>query len=321
MSGRFKYSLFFLVLIAASVWLAVFSYPAPKLNIIACNVGQGDAFLVQYKSTQILVDGGPGKSVLDCLSKYMPFWDRRIEVVILTHPQKDHYMGLVGVFQNYKVENFIATPLDASAQEWGVLKSLVGSKGVNVINPNSDMVMRLGLIHLDILWPSSAFLASEGKPPNENRAILSGSASDSALRRVSLYRNGVLGTLTSKKDPNEFSILAILSYKDFNALFTGDIGGPQIDQIISSGKVRDVDYLKVPHHGSKNGLTSKLLEASTPEVAVISAGKNNSYGHPHKEVLDILNSFKIKTVRTDDKGDIELITDGETWFIKSSRDK
>ena len=80
--------------------------------------------------------------------------------------------------------------------------------------------------------------------------------------------------------------------------------------------IGDIDYLKVAHHGSKNGITQKLLERTTPEIAVISAGKDNRYGHPHKEILDILNKFSIKILRTDEVGDVEASVDSSGWRIK-----
>ena len=95
MSIRFKYLFFFLLLITALVWITVITYSNQNLKLIACDVGQGDAILAIYGKTQILIDGGPNNKILDCLSRYMPFWDREIEIVILTHPQADHYTGLI----------------------------------------------------------------------------------------------------------------------------------------------------------------------------------------------------------------------------------
>ncbi|MCK4820969.1 MBL fold metallo-hydrolase, partial [bacterium] len=87
------------------------------------------------------------------------------------------------------------------------------------------------------------------------------------------------------------------------------------DKILRTGKIRDVEYIKVPHHGSKNGLTRELLDTSMPEVAVISAGKNQ-WGHPHKEILNLLDSAGILVKRTDLEGDIEIVSDGKRWWIE-----
>ncbi len=103
-----KYLSFSLILVLSVVWLAVITFPDNNLHIIACDVGQGDAMLLTYKNFQVLIDGGPNSKVLPCLSGHMPFWDRQIEVVILTHPEADHFIGLIDVFKNYKIKYFLA---------------------------------------------------------------------------------------------------------------------------------------------------------------------------------------------------------------------
>src|SRR3989344_1604043 len=96
-----------LLIVLGTIWLAVFSSPDAYLHIVACDVGQGDAILMQNGSSQVLVDGGVGSRVLDCLGKYMPFWDRQIEIIVLTHPQADHFSGLIEVFKRFKVGYFL----------------------------------------------------------------------------------------------------------------------------------------------------------------------------------------------------------------------
>ncbi|MBU1000651.1 MBL fold metallo-hydrolase [Patescibacteria group bacterium] len=275
------------------IWMAVFAYPEKKLHLIACGVGQGDAILAVYGTTQILIDGGATNKVIDCLGRHMPFWDRKIEVVLLSHPQLDHFGGLSEVFKRFQVERFVATSLDSSSQAYQALISMVGGSGVQVINPTTGMVIRSGLLYLDIVWPLSDFLTAAG----------------------GVSGGKVLGAFTSKKDPNNFSVVANLRLGEFDAFLTGDIGPQVIGEIIQTGKTRDVEYIKVPHHGSKNGLTKELLDATTPEVAVISVGKN-SFGHPHKEILDLLNEYGIQVKRTDEDGDVEVISDGKSWWIE-----
>lgn len=279
-----RYVFGFLILATVVVWTAAFAYPDRNLHLVACDVGQGDAILASYGNVQILTDGGPDRRVLDCLSKHIPFWDREIELIVLTHPQKDHYEGLIDVFKRYKVDNFIANRLEASSPDYQVLKREVGGQGTRVTNPTGGTVVRFGLMHLDIFWPSKNFLDSE---------------------------------LSSKRDPNDFSIQSILSLGDFDVLLTGDIGHNMADEVLAqfalSGS-RRVEYIKIPHHGSKYGMTPDYLGVIEPKVAVISSGKNNRYGHPHEETLKILREKDIKILRTDEKGDIEVITDGKKWW-------
>ena len=293
MKTLWKNILLGLSLVLIVVWMAVFVYPEKKLHLIACDVGQGDAILAVYGTTQILVDGGATSKVIDCLGTHMPFWDRKIEVVLLTHPQLDHFGGLSEVFKRFQVERFVATSLDSSSQAYQALISMVGGSGMQVVNPTTGMVIRSGLLYLDIVWPTSDFQVAAGGVSEGN----------------------ILGAFTSKIDPNDFSVVANLRLGEFNALLTGDIGPKIIGEIIQTGKVGEVEYIKIPHHGSKNGLTKELLDVASPEVAVISVGKN-SFGHPHKEILNLLKEYGIQTKRTDEDGDVEVVSDGNSWWIK-----
>lgn len=290
-----KYILGFLLLLTTLLWLVVFNLPDNNLHLIACDVGQGDAILAVYKNYQILTDGGPpDKKVIDCIGRHIPFWDRNIEVVINTHPQLDHFGGLIEVFKRYKVDYFLANGLIASTQDYEVLRKMVGSKGVHVVNPTSGTSIRLGLMSYDIFWPSSAFLVTEGMPSIENK----------------------LSTFNSNRDPNDFSIQARLSFGDFGALMTGDIGENMADNVFPYIPKQSIHYIKVPHHGSKYGLTQNYLKWFVPKVAVISVGKKNTYGHPTQEILDFLNKQNVKTYRTDLDGDIEVVTDGAKYWLK-----
>lgn len=248
-----------------------------NLHLIACDVGQGDAILISHKSYQVLTDGGPDTKVLDCLGRYMPFWDRKIELIILTHPQLDHYGGLIEVLKRYKTETILVRDFDTSTPGLKALKNAIGGSQARVVRPERGMAIRVGMIYLDIVHPAEAYEAAS---------------------------------------VNEESIVYILDYKDFEAILTGDIGPEGTEFFLKGSQLKDVEYIKVPHHGSKNGLTLRLLEAVRPEVAVISVGKNNRYGHPHEEVLRMLAVVGAKILRTDQIGDIVVTTDGSSWRLK-----
>ena len=294
-----KYILGFLGLVTLTVWLVFASSGQANLQIIACDVGQGDAILIQQNNSQILVDGGKGNKVLDCLSNHMPFWDRQIELIVLTHPQLDHYGGFIEVVRRYTIETFLTSGLDSQAKAFQELKEEVNNSQAKVLRPGDNMILRVGDIQLDIIWPSQSFLANNQK------------------NRESLSEN-VLGltSFESSRDPNDFSIVVNLNYGEFDAVLTGDIGPGIIDEVLAQGMISDIEYLKVPHHGSKNGLTPDLLNASTPEVAVISSGEN-PWGHPHEEVLKLLSEKNIKILRTDKEGEVIVETDGEKWWINN----
>lgn len=276
-----KNLIYFLILVTISIWIAIFNVDN-KLHIVACDVGQGDAILIQKNTTQVLIDGGPNQRVLDCLGKYMPFWDRTVEVVFLTHPDIDHYGGLIDVFKNYNIVNFITNGSVSSSQEYKVLESLVGGKGIKVQTVARGMVIRVGMIYLDILNP--------------------------------LGKSETLNSKFETDGDNNQSIVIFLIYDQFKALFTGDAEQEVSNQLSESSKIENINYLKVNHHGSKNGLTQKLLDTTSPDVAVISVGKNNRYGHPHDEVIKMLSEKDIQILRTDQVGDVVVKTDGEKYW-------
>ncbi len=327
MSKIWKIILTILLLGTVTTWLSVFSISSSKLKVITCNVGQGDATLIVYKGLDVLIDGGPdGKSVMKCLSNHMPFWDRTLEVVILTHPQADHYGGLIEVFERFKVRKFLANSINASSQSYGLLNNQVLAGGVEVVNPTAGISVRGHLIQLDILHPSREFLS-------EN-------LTDNLLVNEFNSSLGVLGASDSKLDPNEFSIITLLTFGSFKFLFTGDAGTEILDDLattLEENGHESINYIKIPHHGSKYSISEKMYDLiknsvvegcqSDPELtegeesplqytiyniqntgcfsplAVISVGKN-SYGHPSEEVIKQLSDKAIKILRTDMQGDI-----------------
>lgn len=294
-----KYTFTFLLLILTAIVIAFVQEPDPNLHIIACNVGQGDAILVTYGTTQILTDGGPNKSVLECLGRHMPFWDREIELVISTHPDADHSTGLVSVLQNYKVGKILINPIDPGTQVYRALVSEVGGRDVPIINPTAGMKLRLGLISLDILSPNDGLLSRLTLKENDSR----------------------LSNYSISKETNLYSIVYILSLSrqsdnstEFSALLLGDIPPEISDELAAGWSTGSVKYIKIPHHGSVNGLTENLLKVLMPKVAVISVGKN-PWGLPKTEILDMLKKYNVKVLRTDLVGDVTISTDGDSYWL------
>lgn len=262
------YFLSILFIIASLSWLAILSRPDERLSIIACDVGQGDAILITKGTTQVLVDGGPGKAVISCLSRHMPFWDRNIEMVVLTHPDADHASGLVEVFRSYHVSHFVSSGQGRDTLVYKTLVELIAESGAKQVQVKSNDRLRYQELYFDILHPDDK----------------------------------VLGITSDKV--NNSSVVMKLSYGEFDALLTGDIENEISDLIADKYDLSAIEYLKVPHHGSKNGLSRKLLDEVHPQYAVISAGKNNRFGHPHSEVLKILSNSQSKLLRTDLLGDV-----------------
>ncbi len=297
-----KYINLTLLLCLSVIVIALFQLPDSNLHIVACDVGQGDAILTIYKNIQILTDGGPDKKALNCLGKYLPFWDRDIELVISTHPDADHSTGLIDVIKKYNVGMLLINPIDSGTQTIKALENAVGSRGVKVVNPVEGGEYGLSLIHLDVVNPS-----------HEQVDILSEKVAGSKL-----------GFYKPVEETNEYSISYVLSFTQhqnsgagFKALFTGDFQNDVSDRIAQNPAVGSVNYIKIPHHGSKHGLSENLLKATMPKVAIISVGKNNRYGHPNSEILDMLSKYGVKIYRTDESGDVEVATDGEKiWVLR-----
>jgi len=255
-----------------------------KLHIVICDVGQGDGILITSPSgKRILYDSGPDNSILSCLSDNMPFWQKTIDLFILSHPHADHFMGMFSVFPNYTVKSYASETLanrsigfkefEKQLQVHDLKKQRV-TKG-NTIDLGDGVV-------LAILGPSESFLTSTSP-------------------------QGTIG------ESGEFaSVVMLVTYGSFRALLTGD---SQVSGLLDANPP-DVTLLHVPHHGSAYGLDVQIVEKIDPEIAVISVGEN-SYGHPSKEILQILGDEDIKVYRTDQLGSLHVSTDGQSYDIQA----
>lgn len=278
----------------------IYLYPDNNLHIISCNVGQGDASLIIYKNVQILVDAGqPNSGVEECLGNHIPFWDRRIELVVITHPQLDHFGGFIDIFKSYTIDTIVLSSLDSSTKEYQVLKKSITASQVRIINPENNTRLGYGLMYLDVVWPTEKYMREHSRMKDRPSS------------------ESLVGIRETTGDLNNFSIVLIVRLASFEALFTGDVGPEVIPELLATRKFNDVEYIKIPHHGSRNGLTNELLEKTHPKIATISSGKGNSFGHPHKEVLEMLNQAGVQVFRTDTVGEIEIVTDGTRYWIES----
>lgn len=279
MPGGKKSALFILgLLIFADVlaWIAVFEFTKPEaLQVLFFDVGQGDAIFVETpQGHQILIDGGPGSIILEKLAQEMPFYDRSLDLVVLSHPEKDHMEGLIEVLENYRVDYILWT---------GVLRNTeVCQKWQKTLQETETRI----------------------KIAQEGQRIVAGKAVFTVLYPFESLEGQDL------EDSNNTSIVAQLSFGQSDFLFTGDIYAFVEKELAEKEIPLGSEVLKVAHHGSKTSTTKEFLEKVLPEIAVIQAGKNNSYGHPHKEVLERLQEYNIEILRTDQLGNIKLISDG-----------
>jgi competence protein ComEC len=254
------------------------SEPIQNTKVTMLDVGQGDSFLIQASNgKQMLIDGGKDATVLVELAKVMPWGDRNIDIVLATHPDMDHIGGLDAVLKRYKVDMFLTSEVGGDTQEYKNLLSLVNKKKIPAYFVKAGM--RFDLSDKDyflVLFPD---------------------------RDVSGWETNT-GSVVGKFVSGERSVL-----------FTGDSPAP-IEQYLSKSipLLLDVDILKLGHHGSRTSTTAALLKVATPELALISAGKNNSYGHPHKEVLTLLEQFNIPYISTQTDSTVTFETDGTKWW-------
>ncbi|MCJ7804730.1 MBL fold metallo-hydrolase [Patescibacteria group bacterium] len=268
-----KKPLFWLILILILLWGVVFSLPDKQLHLVFCDVDQGDAILISYLQTQVLIDGGPDNKILGCLSKNMPFWDRKIEIVVLTHPEEDHFGGLIDVFKRYNVRYFVSNGLIKSSASFTELEQSRRSKKVLPLMVKVGDKIKISSLQFLFLWPEKGDFKTD--------------------------------------DFNDSSVVLKLVYGDFEALFPGDIS-EKVEKLLDL-PAGGVEILKVAHHGSKFSTSEEFLRKIKPKLAVISVGKNR-FGHPTLEVLERLNQAGIRVLRTDQQGEIEIVSNGWGWY-------
>ncbi len=268
-------------------WIVVWDLNKPQfLEVNFFDVGQGDAiFIVSPQSHQILIDGGPDSTILEKLAKEMPFWDRTIDLIILTHPEKDHLAGLIEVLKRYKVENILWTGVFRDSSEHREWIKLIEKEEAKIKIAKAGQKIKLPtisskkFIYFDIFYPFDELSDQEFK------------------------------------NSNDTSIVTKLVFNNISYFFTGDISANIEKKLISVNLLTESDVLKISHHGSKYSTDDYFLENVLPEIAVIQVGKN-SYGHPTPEVLEKLEKFGIKALRTDLNGDIKIVSDGNNLKIK-----
>lgn len=268
-----------------------------KLHVVFFDVGQGDAALIRTPSgDDILVDGGPDSGVVRKLGETLPVGDRDIELLILTHPHADHVTGLVDVFRRYEVHRVIFTGVVHTTDVYRAFLEAVRDEGVTAELPGGGGEVVQGDVRLEFLWPEEDY---SGKSVSETGA-------------------GEAGGL------NDTSIVFRLVYGDTEVLFTGDATLAVEKSLLasssssSSSSLRS-DVLKVGHHGSNNSTGREFLAVVDPDVAVVSSGVGNIYGHPSYRIIKRLRDAGVRLFRTDQNGDILIESDGVVSTVRSER--
>jgi competence protein ComEC len=273
-----------LALLTALTWAAVRQFPDGKLHVVFMDVGQGDSIYVESPSgVQVLIDGGPDGSVtLSELGRQIPFWDRSLDFVVLTHPDQDHVGGLIPVLERYQVRAVVARDLPLENDLYLAWQERLADEGALRVTGEAATHIDLGDgVVLQVLHPG----------PN-------------------LVEN-------SQSDVNNNSVVIRLTYGDVSFLLTGDIEQDVEKELVRSGLYLHSTVLKLPHHGSKTSSSQLFLDAVTPQVAVICVGQDNKFKHPSTEVLERLAETPI--YRTDEQGAVSITSDGHRLWIDTER--
>ena len=274
-------------LVAVLLVITFASRPDGQLHITVLDVGQGDAILVEAPGgATMLLDGGPDPELtLRRIGANLPFFARRIDLLVLSHPHQDHVAGLVEVLDRFRV-------------------GAVLHAGIPFANVANDRLM------------TDASLA--GVPAPVLRAGHRLALGPSATLEVLYPSEADAAAPLPEGDINNASVVLLVRMGDFTALLTGDAEAPVEATLVARGLLPPVDVLKVGHHGSTSSTTPALLAGIRPSVAIISSGEGNEYGHPAPETLASLASVTgLATFRTDLHGDVEVATDGRTLRVRT----
>lgn len=251
------------------------------LTFAVLDVGQGDAIFIESPTgTQVMFDAGPPHKILGPIAKVMSPFDRSLDAVFITNPDADHIGGLLDLLKSYEVGVILESGTINESKIFENLKTEIKNKDIpNILAKKSMRILIGGDAVIEILFPD---------------------------RDV------------SSSTTNDGSIVARLSYGDFSAMLTGD-GTSETEKLILRGNepedLRSL-FLKVGHHGSRSSSSLSFLDVVSPSYALISAGKDNKYGHPHKDVLSLLEEKEIKIFRTDIVGSIIVESDGKNFQIR-----
>ncbi len=254
-----------------------------EFEVVFFDVGQGDAVLIKTsQGHNILIDGGPSKEIISHLSKEFNFWEREIDLIILTHAHADHLFGLVEILERFDVGKILWNQQEADTliyRKWeNLLDDVISKKAYK------GQRINLGEVYLDVLYPPKNYQFT--------------------------------------KDLNEGSVISRLTHADGAILFTGDAYKRQEKQLLEWEKECTTEnyswcevmkipseILKAGHHGSSTSSDYDFVKRVSPEVAVISAGEDNRYGHPHEETLEVFNILEVDIHKTFKNGNFRVIID------------
>lgn len=282
MINKNKFFIIFCLIVLITLLLVIELKRDLGLQVSFLDVGQGDSIYIKaFGKTDMLIDGGKnGDVLLQNLSATMDAFDNQIDVLVITHPDEDHSGGLVSVVRDYKIGAIFISGNISDNKNYNQILEIAGQEKIPTFKAEAGTNIFLDKdkeIVFEVLSPKGEVLFEES---------------------------------------NSTSIFGRLVYGKSEFMLTGDAGVEIEDIVLKEAKYIDSDVLKLGHHGSKTSTSMNFLKAVDPEVVIISAGENNSYGHPHQDVMDRVQSLNIKSLATYDLGIITFLSDGEKIYLK-----
>jgi len=257
-----------------------FAWALPgDLTVKFLDVGQGDSILINTPNGRnIVVDGGPGTAVMERLGEETSFWLKNLDLIVLTHPDLDHLEGLLEIMKRYRVKQILLTGVNHKSELYKVFLKTLRSENTDIYlaDPGQDWLLDQD-VYLDILAPNISV----------------------ALAEV--------------ENVNDSSIVAKLVYKDTSLLLSGDAEKNAEQEILLTDYDLGSDILKAGHHGSKTSSTVNYLNAVRPKDAIVMAGRDNQYNHPHLETVLKYDEMGIGWRTTKEEGTIMVSSDGGNW--------
>ncbi len=245
--------------------------PEGTAKMTFVDVGQGDSSIIQFGEYDVLIDAGEAEYGDDVVKKLEELGIDDIEYLVATHPHSDHIGGIPKVLENYEVENFVMPDIAHTTKAFENMIDLIDEKQINLIIPYEGQML------ID---------------------------TDGASLKV------ISPVVKDDTNLNNYSICLKFDFGNTRAIYTGDVEARIENLIIDSGTILDSDIFQAGHHGSVTSNSEEFVNALTPQIVVVSCGKNNDYGHPHEEIVDRFNTFGSEIYRTDELSDITITTDG-----------
>lgn len=256
--------------------LAAANRPDDRAHVTVLDVGQGDAILVEGgHGGRLLVDGGPDPGrLIVALDARLPPWDRRLDLVVLSHPHEDHVAGLPLLLERYRVGRLFEPGMRGPGPGYDTFRAELQASGRRVDQLATGDRFTLDEIGFRVLWPDRGMVPDQ--PADTGTGI------------------------------NDVSIVLLGEVDDRRFLLTGDIE-QDVDPVLVARGLPRADVLKVAHHGSRTATTTALLDAVRPSTAIISVGESNPYGHPSPATIGRLEAHGARILRTDRDGSVEVV--------------